>query len=62
MTLKERKVFVGYASQNREWEKRSCAKCIHVDARAAQTVCLKHEMRVSYFGLCRDFSRRIEHA
>lgn len=56
-TLKEHKVHVGYASENREWETRSCAKCVHVDASsAAQTVCRKHEMRVSFFGVCRDFS------
>jgi hypothetical protein len=55
-TLKERKVAAGYTSQNREWEKRACAKCVHVDDRVDKTVCRKHEMRVSYFGLCRDFS------
>ena len=56
MTLKERKTLVGYTSQNCEWEKRSCAKCHNVDDRSAQTVCREHEMRVSYFGVCRDFS------
>ena len=55
MNLRAKKELCGYKGGIRP-EPRSCGRCVHADDKPAETMCKKHEMRVSYFGLCNDYT------